>query len=70
MLRYAIVARPCFSYAKACKDDKSYVRIAQLYLGCSDPTKLISRMLVRPIDKIALLLNSDEEARSPTEELS
>ena len=53
-----------------CKDDKGYVRTVQLYLRCSDPTKLISRVLVRPIDEIVLLLDSDKEVRSPTEELS
>ena len=55
---------------KVYKDDKDYVRTVQLYLGCSDPTKLINRILVHPIDKIVLLLDLDEEGRSPTEELS
>ena len=54
---------------KVCKDDKGYVRTVQLYLGYSDPTKLINRVLVRPIDKTVLLLDSDEEVPSPTEEL-
>ena len=55
---------------KVYKDEKGYVRTVQWYLGCSDPTKLINRVLVRPIDKTVLLLDSDEEVRSPTEELS
>ena len=55
---------------EVCKDDKGSVRTVQLYLRCSDPTKLISRVLVRPIDEIVLLLDSDKEVRSPTEELS
>ena len=55
---------------EVCKDDKGYVRTVQLYLRCSGPTKLISRVLVRPIDEIVLLLDSDKEVRSPTEELS
>ena len=55
---------------EVCKDDKGYVRTVRLYLGCSDPTKLISHALVRPIDEIVLLLDSDEAVRSPTEELS
>ena len=50
---------------KVYKDDKGYVRPVQLYLGCSDPTKLISRVLVRPIDKIVLLLDSDKEVLTP-----
>ena len=41
--------------------DKGYVRTVQLYLGCSDPTKLINHMLVCLIDKTVLLLISDEE---------
>ena len=52
------------------KDNKCYVRPVQLYLGCSDLTKLISRVLVCLIDKIAVLVDSDEEGRSPTEERS
>ena len=52
------------------KDDKGYVRTVQLYLGCSDPTKLLNRVLVSPIDKTVLLLDSNEKVRSPTEELS
>ena len=36
--------------------DKGYVRTVQLYLGCSDPTKLINHVLVHLIDKIVLLL--------------
>ena len=55
---------------KVYKDDNGYVRTVQLHLGYSDPTKLINRVLVRPIDKTVLLLDSDEEVRSPTEELS
>ena len=55
---------------EVCKDDKGFVRTVRLYLGCSDPTKLISHALVRPIDEIVLLLDSDEAVRSPTEELS
>ena len=47
------------------KDNNGYVRTVQLYLGCSDPTKLISRVLVRPIDKIVLLLDSDKEVLTP-----
>ena len=54
---------------KVYKDDNGYVRTVQLHLGYSDPTKLINRVLVRPIDKTLLLLDSDEEVRSPTEEL-
>ena len=54
---------------KVYKDDKGFVRTVQLYLGYSDPTKLINRVLVHPIDKTVLLLDSDEEVRSPTEEL-
>ena len=55
---------------KVYRDDNGYVRTVQLYLGCSDPTKLINCILVHPIDKIVLLLDLDEEGRSPTEELS
>ena len=54
---------------KVYKDGNGYVRTIQLYLGYSDPTKLINRVLVRPIDKTVLFLDSDEEVRSPTEEL-
>ena len=46
------------------------MRTVQLYLGCSDPAKLISCVLVCPIDKILLLVDSDEEVRSLTEERS
>ena len=55
---------------KVYKDDKGYGQTVQLYFGCSDPTKLINPVLARPIDKIVLLLDSDEEIRSLTEELS
>ena len=43
------------------EEDKGYVRTVQLYLGCSDPTKLISCVLLRPIDKIVLLVHSNKE---------
>ena len=55
---------------EVCKDDKGYVQPVQLYLRCSDPTKLVSRVLIRPIDEIVLFLDSDEEVRSPMKELS
>ena len=51
------------------KDDKGCVRTVQLYLGCSDPTKLLNRELVSPIDKTVSLLDLDEKVPSPTEEL-
>ena len=43
------------------KDGKSYVQPVQLYLDCSDPDKSINRVLVYPIDKIVLLVDSYEE---------
>ena len=55
---------------KVYKDDKGYGQTVKLYFRCSDPTKLMNRVLVLPIDKIVLLLDSDEEVRSLTEELS
>ena len=51
-------------------DEKGHVRSVQLYVGTSDPSKLLSRVLVRPIDKILLLVESDNGVRSPTEEPS
>ena len=51
-------------------DEKGHVRSFQLYVGTSDPSKLLSRVLVRPIDKIVLLVESDNKVRSPTEEPS
>ena len=51
-------------------DEKGHVRSVQLYVGTSDPSKLLSRVLVPPIDKIVLLAESDNEVRSPTEEPS
>ena len=53
---------------KVYKDDKGYVPTVQLYLGCSDPANLISRVLVRPLDKIVLLFDSDKEVQSLTDE--
>ena len=50
--------------------EKGHVRSVQLYVGMSDPSKLLNRVLVRPIDKIVLLVESDNEVRSLTEELS
>ena len=47
-------------------DEKGHVRSVQLYVGTSDPSKLLSRVLARPIDKIILLVESDIEVRSPT----
>ena len=35
----------------------------------SDPSKLLSHVLVRPIDKIVLLVESDNEVQFPTKEL-
>ena len=55
---------------KVYKEDKGYVRTVQLYLGCSDPANLISRVLVRPLDKIVLLFDSDKEVQSLTDEPS
>ena len=46
---------------KVHKEDNGYVRTVLLYLGCSDPTKLIRCVLLHPIDKIVLLVHSDEE---------
>ena len=51
-------------------DEKGHVTSVQLYVGTSDPSKLLSRVLVRPIDKIVLLVEPDNEIRSPTEEPS
>ena len=48
-------------------DEKRHVRSVQLYVGTSDPSKLLSRVLVRPIDKIVLLV---ESVQYPTEEPS
>ena len=50
-------------------DEKGHVSV-QLYVGTSDPSKLLSCVLVRPIDKIILLLESDNEVQSLTEEPS
>ena len=49
-------------------DEKGHVRSVQLYVGTSNPSKLLSRVLVQSIDKIVLLVESDNEVRSPTEE--
>ena len=51
-------------------DEKGHVRSVQLYVGTSDPSKLLSCVLVWPIDKIVLLVESDNEVRSPTEDPS
>ena len=51
-------------------DEKGHVRSVQLYVGSSDPSELLTRVLVRQIDKIVLLVESDNEVRSRTEELS
>ena len=39
-------------------DDEGYVRSVQLYIGASDPNKLCSRVLMRPVDKVVLLVES------------
>ena len=51
-------------------DEKGHVRSVQLYVGTSDLSNLLSRVLVRPIDKIVFLVESYNEVRSPTEEPS
>ena len=38
-------------------DEKGHVRSVQLYVGTSDPSKLLSSVLVRPIDKLFCLLS-------------
>ena len=50
------------------KDEKGYVWTVQFHLGYSDPAKSISCMLVHPIDKFVLLVDSVEEVQSLTEE--
>ena len=50
------------------KDKNGYVRSVQLYIGNSELNTLVSRVLVRPISKIVLLVESNEEVRSPTGE--
>ena len=50
--------------------EKGHVRSVQLYVGMSDPSKLLSCVLVRPIDKIILLVESDNEVQSLTEQPS
>ena len=52
------------------KDGKGYVQTVELYLDCSDPDKSINHVLVYPIDKIVLLVDSYEEVLSLTEEIS
>ena len=52
---------------KVYKEDKGYVQTVQLYLGCSDPTKLISCVLLRPIDKTVLLVHSQDSVVSRSE---
>ena len=49
---------------KVYKEDKGYVRTVQLYLGCSDPTELISCVLLRLIDKTVLLVHSQHSVVS------
>ena len=51
-------------------DQKGHVTSVQLYVGTSDPSKMLSRVLVRPIAKIVLLAESEDEVRSLTEEPS
>ena len=48
-------------------DQIRHVSSVQLYVGTSDSDQLLSRVLVRPIDKITLLVEMSE-VRSPTEE--
>ena len=50
------------------KDKRGYVRSVQLYIGNSGLNTLVSRVLVRPISKIVLLVESNKEVRSPTGE--
>ena len=50
------------------KDKNGYVRSVQLYIGNSESNTLVSRVLVRPISKIVLLVESNKEVRSPTGE--
>ena len=38
-------------------DEKGHVRSVQLYVGTSDPSKLLNSVLVRPIDKLFCLLS-------------
>ena len=49
-------------------DKDGHVRSVQLYVSASDSDQLLSRVLVRPINKIVLLVEM-KEVRSPTEEL-
>ena len=42
--------------------------MVQLYIGVSDTKGLCSRVLMRPIDKIVLLVESRDDVRSPTRE--
>ena len=50
-----------------CNDENGHVRSVQLYVGASDSDQLLSRVLVRPIDKIAVLVEMNE-VQSPIEE--
>ena len=50
------------------KDKNGNVRSVQLYVGNSESNTLVSRVLVRPIPKIVLLVESNKEVRSPTGE--
>ena len=50
-----------------CNDENGHVRSVQLYVGASDSDQLLSRVLVRPIDKIAVLVELNE-VQSPIEE--
>ena len=50
------------------KDKNGYVRSVQLYIGNSESNALVSGVLVRPISKIVLLVESNKDVRSPTEE--
>ena len=49
-------------------DDNGRVRVVQLYIGVSYTKGLCSRVLMRPIDKIVLLVESRDDVRSPTRE--
>ena len=46
---------------KVYREEKGYAQTVHFYLGYSDPTKMISCVLVNQIDKIVLLVHSDEE---------
>ena len=50
------------------KDKNGNVQSVQLHIGNSESNTLVSRVLVRPISKMILLVETNKEVRSPTGE--